>query len=243
MKHIHIYHNQHSHHSHNTPPKLTWQWKIHHLKMYFLFKMEIFQPVMIVFRGVPIITTNKTRPCFFGKKSLVSLTVIPRSPWKPRFCGHHLLWREPPRRVPRVPLFLRWIRWSEQIEFKLPWGVWDDNQTQNHMGKKTTKTKKQTGDPNRSRFRKNEWMWKTHERVNGNWKGNRLRRPLTILIWLPNWMGKSKNGSTADETADQKSIGWSWNSSKVQNAWHLCSMLSMEFPWDSESVLWYIMNL
>ena len=31
---------------------LTWQWKTHHLKMYFLLNMEIFQPVMLVFRGV-----------------------------------------------------------------------------------------------------------------------------------------------------------------------------------------------
>ena len=32
------------HHLGNPPPKkLTWQWKIHHLKMYFLLKMGIFQ--------------------------------------------------------------------------------------------------------------------------------------------------------------------------------------------------------
>ena len=34
------------------PPKnKTWQWKIHHLNMYFLLNMGIFQPVMLVFRG------------------------------------------------------------------------------------------------------------------------------------------------------------------------------------------------
>ena len=32
--------------------KLTWQWKIHHLKMYFLLKMGI-SNVMLVSRGVP----------------------------------------------------------------------------------------------------------------------------------------------------------------------------------------------
>ncbi len=33
--------------------KLTWQWNIHHLKMYILLKkLWIFQPVMLVFRGV-----------------------------------------------------------------------------------------------------------------------------------------------------------------------------------------------
>ena len=35
-----------------TPRKLTWQWKIHHLKMYFLLKMGI-SNVMLVCRGVP----------------------------------------------------------------------------------------------------------------------------------------------------------------------------------------------
>ena len=33
------------------PRKLTWQWNIHHLKMYFLLKMGIFQNVILVFRG------------------------------------------------------------------------------------------------------------------------------------------------------------------------------------------------
>ena len=32
--------------------KLTWQWKIHHLKMYFLLKIVFFFNVMFVFRGV-----------------------------------------------------------------------------------------------------------------------------------------------------------------------------------------------
>ena len=34
------------------PPKLTWQWNIHRLKMYFLLTVGIFQLVMLVFRGV-----------------------------------------------------------------------------------------------------------------------------------------------------------------------------------------------
>ena len=34
------------------PRNLTWQWKIHHLKMYFLLKMEIFQCHSLVSRGV-----------------------------------------------------------------------------------------------------------------------------------------------------------------------------------------------
>ena len=35
--------------------KLRWQWKIHHLKMYFLLNMVIFQPVMFVFGSVPFV--------------------------------------------------------------------------------------------------------------------------------------------------------------------------------------------
>ena len=33
--------------------KLTWQWKMDPLKMYFLLKMVIFQPAMVVYRSVP----------------------------------------------------------------------------------------------------------------------------------------------------------------------------------------------
>ena len=36
------------------PRKLTWQWKIHHLKMYFLLNMGIFQPAMLVFGSVTV---------------------------------------------------------------------------------------------------------------------------------------------------------------------------------------------
>ena len=53
-----------------------WQWKIHHewVKMYFLLKIRIFQPVMLIFRGFWIHFPTFTVEGFFRSTSTINRT-------------------------------------------------------------------------------------------------------------------------------------------------------------------------
>ena len=52
----------------HTPPKTSMTgWKIHHLKMYFLLNMGIFQLVMLVFRGVYVFLFKNYHPLPHGQ--------------------------------------------------------------------------------------------------------------------------------------------------------------------------------
>ena len=52
----------------HTPPKTSMTgWKIHHLKMYFLLNMGIFQLVMLVFRGVYVFLFKNYHPLSHGQ--------------------------------------------------------------------------------------------------------------------------------------------------------------------------------